>query len=217
MRAARHQWMVISLILLVGVAGQLAFVLVSDAVINTQPVLRVDQDVATVFYDARQPAMIDIFEVFTVLGSQVLYVLGFGLGAYFIWRRWWVYLFTWALAMGIGKLVNICLKDWFARPRPAFDGWIQPEAGFGYPSGHAMQAMLAYGMLAYFALDFVQDRRARAAIMLGAALLIGLISFSRLVLSVHFLSDVVGGLVAGLLWLLTAIAVFRAASKEDDL
>ena len=214
-RLAGQRWPVISLIVLAGLAGQLVFVLVSDTVINTQPVLSLDQDMAAAFYENRQPRVIHASEACTILGSEALYVLGFGLGAYFIWRRWWTHLSAWALAMVIGKLLNTWLKDWFERPRPVFDGLTPPEASFGYPSGHAMQAVLAYGMLAYFVLTCVQDRRARVGILSAAALLIMLVSFSRLYLNVHCLSDVVGGLVAGLLWLLTVIAVFRAASKED--
>jgi cation diffusion facilitator family transporter len=136
-----------------------------------------------------------------------LWVLGFGLGTYFIIRRQWTLLAGWALAMAAGKLWNEALKAWLARPRPSFPGWDNPASGYGFPSGHTMQAMIAYGMLVYLGWRRV---RPREVLLAGATVLIALIALSRLVLVAHFPSDVIGGLLAGALWLLTSIAFTEA-------
>jgi undecaprenyl-diphosphatase len=68
---------------------------------------------------------------------------------------------------------------------------------YGFPSGHAMQAVIIYGMLAYFGVLAVQSGRARVAIVLGGMFLVLLIGFSRIYLGVHYFSDVIGGYAAG--------------------
>jgi undecaprenyl-diphosphatase len=80
---------------------------------------------------------------------------------------------------------------------------------FSFPSGHAMMSMIGYGMLTYFVLIRVQNRWARFAIVIAAAILIFLIGFSRIYLGVHFFSDVVAGFAAGGLWLITCIGALE--------
>ena len=179
----------------------------SAAVLDLAPVRNIDQDVATWFYQHDNPSVRDIFAVITDLGSPVLWALGIGLSLYLLVRRQWTLLAGWALAMGAGKLWNEALKDWLARPRPTFPGWENPADGYGFPSGHTMQAMLAYGMLVYLGWARV---RARGLLLSGAIVLIALIALSRLVLVAHYPSDVVGGLLAGGIWLLTSLAFTEA-------
>jgi undecaprenyl-diphosphatase len=68
---------------------------------------------------------------------------------------------------------------------------------YGFPSGHAMEAVIMYGMLAYFGVLTVQSRRARVAIVLGGLFLVLLIGFSRIYIGAHYVSDMVGGYAAG--------------------
>lgn len=192
---------------LAGALALLVFAGCSAAVIDRAPVLQADAEVAAWFYEHTDPAVQQVFSIVTAFGSPVLWVLGIGLGVYFAARRQWAALAGWTLAMAAGKVWNEALKAWFARPRPDFPGWDNPAGGYGFPSGHAMQAILAYGMLVYLAWRHV---RARRALLVGAVLLIALVAFSRLILVVHYPSDVAGGLLAGGLWLLTSIAFTEA-------
>ncbi len=191
-------------------AGCLAltlFALGSDVILDRAPIREADAQTATWFYEHVSPPVHDLFTGATAFGSPVLWVLGFGVGIYFIIRRQWTLLAGWALAMAAGKLWNEALKAWLGRPRPAFPGWDNPASGYGFPSGHAMQATLAYGMLVYLGWRRI---RPRGALLAGAALLVALIALSRLILVAHFPSDVIGGLLAGALWLLTSVAFTEA-------
>lgn len=183
------------------------FALVSGVLLDRAPVREADTQTAAWFYEHVSPPVHDLFAVITDLGSPVLWVLGFGLGLYFVIRRQWTLLAGWALAMAAGKLWNEALKAWLGRPRPAFPGWDNPVDGYGFPSGHTMQATIAYGMLVYLSWRRV---RARGVLLGSAALLIALVALSRLVLVAHYPSDVVGGLLAGGLWLLVSIVFTEA-------
>jgi len=118
------------------------------------------------------------------------------------------------LALAIGALtLSTALKAVFGHPRPPGQGTatgahLIPEAlrplhesaattdEPTFPSGHALAATLVYGGLALVA--ETGTRRARYAV---ATLLVVLISASRVVLGVHYLLDVVAGIVIGLLYL----------------
>ena len=212
----RHRLTVFTRMLMASCAGLLLFVLISAVVINTAPVLNFDARWATRFHDAAGPTTRDVFQAITDLGSPALYVLGFGLAAVFIKRGQWSLLVGWGVATGVGKLINIVLKLLYARPRPVFPDVTLPS-DFGYPSGHTMQAILTYGMFAYVVWIGVRSPRVRVGTVLAAAAITVLVGISRLMLSVHFVSDVIGGLIAGGLWLVAAISVTEMLRAREAL
>jgi undecaprenyl-diphosphatase len=115
-------------------------------------------------------------------------------------------------ALAGGEALNLLLKELFARPRPFFVDPLLPVTGYSFPSGHAMVALVAYGMLAYFAILALRSWQARAAVVLGTSLLVLLIGFSRMYLGVHYFSDVLAGFAAGGVWLsalITAMEIIR--------
>lgn len=89
--------------------------------------------------------------------------------------------------------------------------WMEPVVaalttadGYSLPSGHALQSTAVYGGLA---LAHAGGRRVRRLVAAGS--LVGLIAISRVVLGVHYLLDVVAGVVAGAallaaVWMLAA-------------
>lgn len=125
------------------------------------------------------------------------------------------------IGVAVGALaVSLGVKALFGFPRPpgattaTAPAWLPvalgdtfrtaaTDGGFGFPSGHALAATAVYGGLATF-LDVWTPRIRRFV----AAGLIVVISGTRLVLGVHYLGDVLGGVALGLatLWLLARIA-----------
>jgi undecaprenyl-diphosphatase len=135
-------------------------------------------------------------------------------------RRQWLYLWTWAAAVGGSALLNRLIKDLFARPRPFFEHPLLLETSYSFPSGHAMESFAVYGMLAYFAVLTLRSWRARTAVVIGVALLVILIGFSRMYLGVHYFSDVVAGYAAGGVWLSALITgaetIRRSKSRSNQ-
>ncbi len=119
-----------------------------------------------------------------------------------------------------GYLLVVILKMTIQRERPFTEYTHLEVAGFSYPSGHAMMAVIFYGMLAYFLIRAVQSRMMRVFIVCIAALVITMIGFSRIYLGVHYISDVAAGFAGGLFWLsvcITGIEVYciKTASMEN--
>lgn len=184
-----------------------AFLALSTVTINQPAVLELDAEIAQAFYSARYPAVIGVFEVLTLLGREAVWLLATCSVVYLVVHSRWHSLVAGVLAFGIGVLLNQALKEWFSRPRPAFDDWVPPQAGYGFPSGHAMLAMIGWGMFTYLVFGRQPNRRLLQAAGVAALLVILIVGLSRLVLSAHFLSDVLGGWAAGAIWLLTCIAI----------
>lgn len=82
------------------------------------------------------------------------------------------------------------LKDFFRFPRPPEKFWKIKVHGFGFPSGHATGASAFWSYLSL--------KLRNKILYIVSALLIFLISISRIILGVHYLRDVIGGIVIGL-------------------
>ncbi|SFS19155.1 undecaprenyl-diphosphatase [Dyella sp. OK004] len=120
--------------------------------------------------------------------------------------REWALAGVWAFAeLGIMPLTS-GIKALIERPRPLHNHGFVTESGWSFPSGHALGSMVFYGMLAYVLLRLLPTRWHRAVIF-TTVLLVGLIGISRVLLQVHYLSDVVAGYAFGLVWLLLCISI----------
>jgi undecaprenyl-diphosphatase len=112
------------------------------------------------------------------------------------WRRAAVWL---ALAMAGAVVLDLTLKLAFRRPRPVAFFGVAPDS-YSFPSGHALASMCFYGVLAGLLTARVRSPRLRVLLWLAAALLIGVIGFSRIYLGVHYPTDVVAGYLAAAVW-----------------
>ena len=79
-----------------------------------------------------------------------------------------------------------------------------------------MGATLLYGLLALLAWKNVRNRAARFACVSGACLWILLIGLTRIYLGAHYLTDVLGALAAGLLWLVVCWTAFETLRWRRD-
>jgi undecaprenyl-diphosphatase len=103
------------------------------------------------------------------------------------------------IVSGIKTVVNV------ARPTNG----IMLDTGLSYPSGHSAGCIVFVGVLAYFAWRHWQSTRSRTLIGVGIGVVAGVVGFDRIYLNVHWLSDVFGGWLFGMLWLSFAVLVFR--------
>lgn len=101
-----------------------------------------------------------------------------------------------AVALGgaslLSNLASSLMKLGFARARPDVIDHLDHQTSFSYPSGHATSAAVVYLLLAWLA-----PPRWRPAAWTLAATMIVLNGFSRIMLGVHWASDIVGGTMLG--------------------
>jgi undecaprenyl-diphosphatase len=99
-----------------------------------------------------------------------------------------------------GRLMNVVLKAYFARPRPDLALHLTEVRSMSFPSGHAMDSAVIYRTMAALLARFVQPRNLKVYFLGLAAVLTVMIGLSRVYLGVHYPSDVLAGWVAGLAW-----------------
>jgi undecaprenyl-diphosphatase len=173
------------------------------------PLESVDHHTAAGLNDliAGHPMAVSVVKAVTFLGSDgVLWTVILATAAILVIRRRWR-LAVYLLSTGAGALImDPVLKNLVGRLRPVVAHPVAHGTGNSFPSGHSLGSMVCYGAVFLVFLPAVHGRW-RTAFTAGTITLIALIGISRLLLGVHYVSDVVGAWAVGIAWLgVTAVA-----------
>jgi undecaprenyl-diphosphatase len=184
------------------IALVIAFALVLTVVqLRWGPVHRLDLRLADDLHDVgrRNPAEVTWWRsVSNVLAPDVLRVAA-AIAAIALWRRGrGAAALLVVVAMAGAAVLDWGVKAAVARARPTFDNPVAHSSGYAFPSGHALTCTVAFGLLVLL----VPAHRRRVAAV--GVLAVGLVSFSRLALGVHYLTDVVGAWLLGTAWVVAA-------------
>lgn len=102
-------------------------------------------------------------------------------------------------------ILNQLLKRILQRPRPT-EFRIIEETGYSFPSGHSMVSMAFYGYLIYLIYRYVKNKYLKWGLIVLLSLLICTIGISRIYLGVHYTSDVLGGFLISISYLIIYIS-----------
>lgn len=204
---------------LVGVAVVLVavpFSYLTLQVLATGPLTRFDGRVANTLNDQvhGQPMVRSILLAISWLGRPPVLAVWVLMAVLFLWRRERrrIAVFLVVTSLG-GGMVDTLVKAAVDRPRPVVDHPIVTAYGKSFPSGHAMSSTVTYGALLVALWPFLSARARRVASVLTVLLVLA-VGSSRLLLGVHFVTDVVGGYLLGLAWLAGAVAAFHTWRTE---
>jgi len=152
-----------------------------------------DQQLADALHARVSPRQLDAAFAVTQVGNfQTLVAVGGIVAISLAARRCWPELALWlAVTLGNG-LLNRTLKLGFERLRPVHDHGLVFEPAYSFPSGHASGALAVYGLLTVLLLPRLPPA-ARLPLLLATVALVLLIGASRVILQVHFFTDVVAG------------------------
>jgi undecaprenyl-diphosphatase len=164
---------------------------------------QMDRSIAQALYAGSNPALVVAARTFTALGEPTVLVAG---GFLVAAALWWIGRGRFAIGLLVVILVGRALteaqKYWIARARPEVEPHLVVVKTSSFPSGHSASSMIFYLVLALALAGRTRWRQAAAAGALLIALLTGL---SRVMLGVHWPSDVIGGWSFGLLWVLLTL------------
>jgi undecaprenyl-diphosphatase len=164
---------------------------------------------------AGHPALVSVVKAVTFLGSTgVLWtVIGASAVLLAIRRRWRLLLYL--LVTGAGALImDPILKSLVGRLRPVVAHPVAHGGGNSFPSGHSLGSIVCYGAVLLVFLPAARGRW-RTAFTAVIVALVALIGISRILLGVHYLSDVLGGWTLGITWLGVTAFAFELTRQAE--
>jgi membrane-associated phospholipid phosphatase len=112
-----------------------------------------------------------------------------------------------------GAALGFALKEIVGRTRPALPDPVSTAPGMSFPSGHALGASIGCCLLLLITLRFL-PRGGRVAAVIAAGLIVGTVGLARVVLGVHFVSDVLAGTTLGVGWVAVTTWAYVAWRRE---
>lgn len=210
-RFSIHQWrgLALTAAAVVLFSALYIFALITESWTDEEALYAFDQRIYLWLVDAMDPTVLSIMQVLTHFGDLItITVLSVAIGVFLYvrghpWRL--VELFT---TVGIGAAVMWGLKLVFGRGRPTES--IVEAAGHSFPSGHSFMAAALYAFFIYLTWRMVRSDAIRIGATIVLVLIIFVTGLSRVVLRVHWVSDVLGGFTAGLAWLVCSLIIAQA-------
>ena len=175
-----------------------------------------DRDILYWMRAHRAPGLTSAATFLAHTGSPPV-IVGIAAGAALLglaWRK--VRGAAWTLpiaVIGAGLIIQ-GVKLIVKRPRPSFFTPLLHEAGFSFPSGHSLIAMVVYGLLGYFVLHLFKNHLARLIVRVVTVLVVFSIGVSRVYVGVHYPTDVLAGWTAGIPWLIACLALHEVLARR---
>lgn len=198
---------VITLLIAVLVFGHIA-----EEVFTADTIVMLDLQVSFWFHAHATAALTTFFVFFTNLhGTVGALALTLLFTVFLAQKKAWDWVLRVALAVPLGMLLNVLLKNIFQRARPSFEHPLLTLTTYSFPSGHTAAATLLYGVVAAYLVCTCRGWQ-RVLMVCLAVVMVALVGLSRIYLGAHYLSDVVAAIASSTGWLaiaLTSVATWR--------
>jgi membrane-associated phospholipid phosphatase len=192
-------------------AAALGFGLVADMVTSKTGLYRLDASAAAWGAEHATPTSTRVLDVVTWLGATVTVLsvtVVLGVLEWVERRRLAVLAFMVTVVVGQNLIANL-VKVLVDRERPPVPH-LAPSSGFSFPSGHTAAAAATWAAVA-LVLGRGRPLPVKAWLAAGAALIAVAVAASRVLLGVHWLTDVIGGAALGFGWFVVCSVAFGGA------
>ncbi|HZW18575.1 MAG TPA: bifunctional DedA family/phosphatase PAP2 family protein [Luteimonas sp.] len=187
-------------LLAIGVAW---FALLGTVLMRGEP-LALDLAVHDTMLQLRNPLADRLMAGLASIGDAAVLVPAIALTlAWLLWRKRWLAAAHWLAALAFGLALTALLGAVVDMPNP-------PTAlrGFGFPSIAVTMTTITFGFFAVLIAREMPGRQRVWPYVVGGAV-VAVLGFARLYLGAHWLSDVVGGMLFGIVWLLVLGIAYR--------
>jgi membrane-associated phospholipid phosphatase len=191
------------------------FVELADEIDGGESLAEFDIALSTALREHLSLGTLRAFSIITHLGDGVvLFAIGVIVFGVLAFKRLKLLAAAWAVTTLSGGLLNRVLKSIFERSRPFHDHGLTAVEGWSFPSGHASGSMLIYGLLAYVVVRSTPPAWHIPAALAGIALVV-FVGSSRVLLQVHYLSDVLAGYASAAAWIAICIAALETVRWRE--
>jgi undecaprenyl-diphosphatase len=177
------------------ILGLIALIVLVSGLVARNALPNADLSVFNLMREIRNAPADELMIPITMLGdSFVIAAMMATIVGWLAWRKAWRAAIASTTIFLVGKIFAVLLKYGIHRARP-IELYAGSEA-FSFPSGHATMAAITFGVLAVLA-SHAMNRWSRSLVYAVCGLIVITIAYSRIYLGVHWLSDVLGGLIFG--------------------
>ena len=195
----RRQWLQLAIAMIAAVGVFAAIGLLMTDLLAPNPITRLDDNVANRLVSGRTAAKDDLAHWGAFMASTEVKVVVTSLLAVAVmvaWRRWHETVFL-AFTLIFEATVFIVVTSIVGRPRPDVPRLEDSPVNSSYPSGHVAAATV-YGAFVVIVFWHTTSRWIRSLSVGVFVAVLGAVVWSRLYQGMHFLSDVIAGIVLGL-------------------
>ncbi|MDM8363905.1 phosphatase PAP2 family protein [Bacillus thuringiensis] len=154
------------------------------------------------------------FSYFTKLGSAIGIVATLVISLLVFWKkRYNAAMIVYPMGILITHLVNKGIKEIVKRERPSLNEALD-ALGYSFPSGHAMLSIMTFGFLAYIIAANLKSVAGKCVITILMGIVILSIGLSRIILNVHYPTDILAGYCVGGILLIIAIYYHRLLTER---
>ena len=166
--------------------------------------LALDLRIHDAMYALRNPLADRLMAALASIGDPVVLAMPIAVSTlWLLWRRRWMAAAHWLAALAFGLVLTAALEAAIDMPRP-------PTAlsGFGFPSVGLTMTTITFG---FFAVLIARELPGRQRVWpyLVSGAVVAVLGFARLYLGAHWLTDLVGGMLLGVAWLLALGIAYR--------
>jgi undecaprenyl-diphosphatase len=173
-----------------------------------------DRAIYEALYVGRSPMLVATARIFTALGEPTVLIAASAAAAVWLWVSGHRHLpFVLIAITMVGRGISELQKYWVARARPDLEAHLAIVKTSSFPSGHANSSMIFYLTLALVLTAGTRWHRLAVAVAVLLSILVGL---SRVMLGVHWPSDVIGGWALGMLWVLMTLRLGGRFVRADS-
>ena len=162
------------------------------------------------------PIWVIFFQIITLFGS----VLGLAVSFLLIFVKDKKLAICLLIAYFLSQLLNRILKRIILRDRPfvSYDDIVNygEESGFSMPSGHSVGASLCLVFLIYYIFSLKLQKSDKIIYSISLVFLLFTIALSRMVLGVHYLTDIIWGIIIGILFAIISILLYNVIVKKSS-
>ena len=197
------------------IAAAWLFGAIAEDVVTGDALTRLDVELAQWLHRRATPGVTRWMLIVTTLHSTVAIACYAAIAAALAGaKRDWRRIVTLAVCIGGGLALNVMMKLAFHRARPVFEHPLLTLTSYSFPSGHVAAATIFYGLGVVWVFGRTRRPRCRMLALFGALLAIVLVACSRMVLGVHYLSDVAAAFAEGVAWLALGLSGLAAFWRE---
>ncbi|EEL57145.1 PAP2 family protein [Bacillus cereus] len=154
------------------------------------------------------------FSYFTKLGSAIGIVTTLVISLLVFWKkRYYAAMIVYPMGILITHLVNKGIKEIVKRERPSLNEALD-ALGYSFPSGHAMLSIMTFGFLTYIIAANLKSVAGKCVTTILMGIVILSIGLSRVILNVHYPTDILAGYCVGGILLIIVIYYHRLLTER---